>query len=114
MSCLAGSVEKFSQYFAGAVIQNPHPTLRIMPDYQCGVPLWGPVSSCIDLDAALVARLRLWQESFDENFHWDSGWKSQDSKARWSQEAEDIIVALKVALPPGVELEVDLWPLHEE
>ncbi|MGO8872130.1 MAG: hypothetical protein ACLQPH_12155 [Acidimicrobiales bacterium] len=59
----------------------------------------------------LLARLIRWQEDFDSNFRWESGWQSQEAKARWAEQAAVLEVDLQAALEGRATLTVDLWPL---
>jgi hypothetical protein len=86
--------------------------IRFMPEYSADVPLF-PRSD--DTDALvpedLLAKLMRWQSEFDENFHWEKGWKSTEVRDRWAAEAVPLENALREALKGKADLVVDLWPL---
>jgi hypothetical protein len=87
--------------------------LKLMPEYGIDLPLWGRSLDSLDLSPYLLERLAQWQEDFEANFDPFSGWKSTESRDRWSREAERLEVELRAALPAGDELVVDLWPLTQ-
>ena len=89
------------------------PSVRLSPDYGAPSPLW-PLSDAPDAlgPEALLARLVAWQQDFDANFRWDSGWQSNEAKARWAAEAAVLVGDLRMALAGKAELVVDLWPLN--
>ena len=86
--------------------------MRLSPDYNAPSPLW-PLSDATDalVPESLLARLVAWQEYFDANFRWDSGWQSDEAKSRWAAEAAILETDLRGALAGKAELTVDLWPL---
>jgi hypothetical protein len=89
------------------------PSVRLTPDYGAPSPLW-PLSDATDalVPESLLARLVAWQQDFDSNFRWDSGWQSNEAKFRWAAEAAVLEADLRVALEGTAELTVDLWPLE--
>jgi hypothetical protein len=87
-------------------------TVKLMPEYSVEIPLWGPWRE-LDLTAALLARLRRWQEFFDESFRWDSGWVSSTARDRWTQEAEAVEDELRREVGDRADVVVNLWPIQE-
>jgi len=83
-----------------------------MPEYSVEIPLF-PQSD--DTNALvpehLLAQLIRWQSEFDENFHYEKGWKSTEVKDRWAAEADPLEAALRETLKGKVDLVVDLSPL---
>ncbi len=55
-----------------------------------------------------------WQKEFDSNFHWDTGWSSEETKGKWADEAVHLEAELREALAGKAELIVDLWPLYPD
>lgn len=109
-----------AQYFGTYEEEDPAVTealeriVRLSPDYSARLPLWGRPMDRIDvddLDASLVEALRKWQAEFDREFHYERGWSSDVARWRWADAAIGLEERLRLALPPWVELEVDLWPL---
>jgi hypothetical protein len=89
-------------------------SIRLAPDYGATLPLWGRALHRLDvddLDASLLEALRAWQADFDREFHYQRGWSSDVARWRWADAAIDLEERLRLALPPWVELEVNLWPL---
>ena len=86
--------------------------VKLMPEYSVEIPLWGPWRE-LDLSATFLARVRRWQEFFDESFRWDSGWVSSAARDRWAQEAEAIEDELRQEVGNRVDVVVDLWPIRE-
>ncbi len=88
------------------------PSIRLSPDYSAPSPLWTS-SDAADamVPEELLARLVRWQQDFDSGYHWETGWKSDEAKARWAGQAADLEADLRVALNGRAELTVDLWPL---
>lgn len=86
--------------------------ITLMPEYGVDVPLW-PRSAETDamVPPDVLLRLIRWQERFDESFHWERGWSDRDAEADWAAEGKTLEDLLRKALPPGVGLIVDLWPL---
>ena len=93
--------------------QRPPSKVRLSPDYNAPSPLW-PSSDATHalVTESLLARLVAWQEEFDANFRWDSGWQSNKAKFRWAAEAAVLEADLRKALAGKAELTVDLWPLE--
>ncbi len=88
-------------------------TLRLMPDYAANVPLWGGDIDALDLSPWLLDRLAQWQDDFNANFDASTGWSSSEARERWGELGARLAGELRRALPDGVTLEVDLWPLEE-
>lgn len=88
-------------------------SIRLSPDYSAPFPLW-PSSDATDALVSEELRTRLvgWQLEFDSNYHWTTGWMSEEAKARWARQAAELEADLRVALGDGTQLTVDLWPLE--
>jgi hypothetical protein len=55
--------------------------IRLAPDYSAPLPLWGEGFGNIDwrytkFPPALLDRLAAWQQEFDDNYHYETGWRS--------------------------------------
>ncbi|HKA98275.1 MAG TPA: hypothetical protein VKD66_18580 [Streptosporangiaceae bacterium] len=59
----------------------------------------------------LLDRLAAWQREFDDNFHWDRGWRSAQIRDRWASQAEELAADVRAELGTRAELTVRLWPL---
>ena len=59
----------------------------------------------------LLDRLAAWQQEFDDNFRWDSGWRSAEIRDRWAREAGELAADVRAELGTRAELVVRLWPL---
>jgi len=62
---------------------------------------------------SLLGDLIAWQEDFDSNFNWETGWRSDEAKSRWSDTSVGLVIRLREALEGKAELVVNLWPLGE-
>ncbi len=60
----------------------------------------------------LLTRLIGWQQEFESNFHWETGWQSDEAKLCWAEEATVLAAEVRAALEGKAELTVDLWPLE--
>ena len=85
-----------------------------MPDYAADLPLWGLDWSNPPLPQDLLRDLAQWQDDFNATFEPEDGWPDVDTRDRWAHHAEGLVARLRAALPPGVELTVDLWPIDDE
>jgi hypothetical protein len=86
--------------------------LRLMPEYNVEVPLF-PQSDYTDalVPKSLLAKLMKWQEDFETDFHYETGWRSLEAKERWAAQASPLETELRSALAGKADLVVDLWPL---
>ena len=87
--------------------------VKLMPEYNVELPLWGCSWQRLGLDASLLDRLADWQSEFDDNFDAYKGWKLEEARSRRAERADELVAELRVALK-GIPLEVDLWPLDAE
>ena len=91
----------------------PPTTVWLSPDYSAPSPLWPLSVGTNDLvPESLLAELIAWQEDFNANF-WDTGWRSEEAKIRWSDASVSLVEQVREALAGKAELIVDLWPLGE-
>ena len=88
--------------------------LRLSPDYAAELPLWGQHWQALNLDPSLLTALADWQKQFDDHFHPTKGWLDATIQEQWGRAGDDLARRLRRALPAGVELEVDLWPISPE
>jgi hypothetical protein len=65
---------------------EPFPVIiRLAPDYSAPLPLWGEGFGNIDwrctkFPPALLDRLAAWQQEFDDNYHYETGWRSAPAR----------------------------------
>ncbi len=85
--------------------------ISLIPEYGAGLPLWDQDWRALDLDPSLLSALADWQQQFQDHFHPSKGWTNGAIRDAWAAAAEELVGRLQRALPPGVELVVDLWPL---
>jgi hypothetical protein len=90
--------------------------IRLAPDDSAPLPLRGEGSGNIDcryakFPSALLDRLAAWQQDFDDNYHYESGWRSAPARDRWADNAKGLATDLRAVLGARAELVVDLWPL---
>jgi hypothetical protein len=85
--------------------------VKLRPEYTVELPLWLADWWELGLKPALLNDLADWQAVFDEFFDPSDGWADAVVRDNWERDAERLIERLRAALPPGVALEVDLWPL---
>jgi len=91
------------------------PVVTLTPDYGTPSPLWADSPDTLDLvPEALTARLIAWEQDFEANFRWDTGWQSYNAKRAWAAMATDLEAELRAALAGKAEVVVDLWPLRYE
>ena len=95
-----------------AVPGTPILPVRLSPDYDVELPLWGDWPLDTRLPDDLRDRLASWQAEFDENFRIGVGWVADEAKEQWVAQADGLARALREVLLDKVELEVDLWPAH--
>src|SRR5215472_16060883 len=62
--------------------------IELAPDYMADLPLEGD-EGMIDwqdtgFSPQLLDRLAAWQQDFDDNFHWQTGWRSAEARGRWA------------------------------
>ena len=93
-------------------IRNRPPTITLMPEYGVEVPLW-PQDNEIDafVSEGLMEKLMAWQHLFAANFG-PSGWRSQDVREKWLEQAAALESELRMEVAGHVEVEVDLWPTN--
>jgi hypothetical protein len=60
----------------------------------------------------LLAKLGTWQALFGNNLDYLAGWRSEEVKSRWPEEAVELGAELRDALAGKAEVVVDLWPLQ--
>jgi hypothetical protein len=96
---------------------DPLPDIvELSPDYSAELPLWGEGFGSISwqftkFSPGLLDRLAHWQQEFDENFHWDSGWRSAEIRDHWASQAGELAADVRAELGTRAELVVRLWPL---
>lgn len=84
--------------------------VKLMPDYSAEMPLWGMPWKDLNLDPALIDRLRAWQRQFDDHFHYERGWDDADIATAWRFEREVLADALRDSVGPSIEVRADPWP----
>lgn len=90
---------------------NSH--LTTAPSCHCGATALGTsAGNSPRFSPGLLDRLSAWQQEFDDNYHWDSGWRSAEIRDRWASEAGELAADVRAELGTRAELVVRLWPLH--
>lgn len=94
---------------------TPRQSVRLMSDYSVGWPLWDDEGamdpSTSRVSPALSARLLAWQESFEEGFHHERGWRSEHDAARYAREGRLLLQHLRAEIGGWADVELDLWPV---
>jgi hypothetical protein len=91
--------------------------VELAPDYSAKLPLWGCDGSgtigwqSTKFPPGLLDRLFAWQQEFDDNYHWDSGWRSAQIRDHWASEGGELAADVRAELGTA-ELVVRLWPLR--
>ena len=84
--------------------------VKLMPEYSVDIPLWGHWKH-LDLSAALLGRLREWQDDFDISFQPEAGWSSPTARQRWARNAEALEAQLRNEVGDRADVVVNLWPI---
>ncbi|TWS24015.1 hypothetical protein FK268_10255 [Tsukamurella sputi] len=79
--------------------------IRLMNDYS-GPPLWATYGGIgpehLDLPDGLGRELDAWQAGFDRDFHWDTGWRTDDLAAHHTAEGRRLLPLVAAELPGHV------------
>jgi hypothetical protein len=99
---------------------EPLPDLiELAPDYSADLPLWGGDGSgnvawqSTKFSPQLLDRLAAWQQEFETNFHWETGWRSTEIRDQWARQADLLTADIRAELGHRAELTVSLWPLKD-
>jgi hypothetical protein len=89
-----------------------------MTDYSAGWPLWAAgegllAPDAFALSATLTADLYAWQDLFENEFHWDSGWRTPEAEARYARAAPQLLHRLRQELGPAASVTLDAWPVTD-
>jgi hypothetical protein len=92
--------------------------LKLMSDYGADWPLWSDregllAPDAFSLSASLATDLRTWQNLFDCEFHWDSGWRTPEAENRYARAAPQLLHRLRQELGPHVQVTLDAWPVTD-
>lgn len=86
-----------------------------MSDYGVGRPLWddhgATAPSAFDVPVELAARLRAWQDHFEEHFHFENGWRSAQDATVYVEQGKELQRLLTKELGRSACVELDLWPV---
>lgn len=86
------------------------PRIRLSSDYWADWPLWGDEGqlepSALDLPDPLVARLRAWQDHFEDHHHWETGWRSPEDATAYAAEGRQLQALLTRALDTPIQLDL--------
>ncbi len=75
------------------------PAVRLFPEYSRDWPLWSrsipeldyPISPAdMGLSAPLTDRIKRWNDDWEKNFHWESGWREGFDVEQWANEGKAI------------------------
>ena len=89
--------------------------ITLMCEYGVTVPLFPQDDDTETLvSAGLLAQLVEWQQSFDANFHWEEGWRSDDARSRWIDAAQVLYPKVKQEIAGRAPVVLDLWLLTRE
>jgi len=71
--------------------------IRLARDYSAPLPLWGEGFGNIDWRYAkfpptLLDRLA-WQQEFDDNYHYETGWRSAPARDPWADHAKGLAMS---------------------
>lgn len=87
--------------------------VRLMNEYTVEWPLWttGGLTREGELPVSelLAQELKAWARTFDEHYHWESGWDRQEVAEAHAKEAVRLRRALQADLGPQYEITLDLW-----
>jgi hypothetical protein len=97
---------------SGVTVSDELLVVTLTVEYRYTFPLEGPYMG-FDLPADLLSDLGDWQGFFDLHFDPHTGWDSDQARASWAGEADDLAFRLRRALWKKARVEVDLWPLDE-
>ena len=90
--------------------------IELAPDYGADLPLWGDEGNIPWQDTKfrpeLLDRLATWQQDFDTNYHWDTGWRSAQAHDRFARQGEELAADVRAELGTRAELHVRLWSLE--
>ncbi len=88
-------------------------TITLMPEYGVDVPLWPREDETDSLvSQGLMAKLMAWQDVFGSQFDSRSGWRTDEVKVSWAEQARTLEAELRKEVAGRVGIEVDLWPLN--
>jgi hypothetical protein len=92
--------------------------VTLMSDYGADWPLWSPPEGLLapeafSLSAGLVTDLHAWQDLFEQQFHWDHGWRTPEAEARYAQAAPQLLHRLRRELGPTVHVTLNTWPVSD-
>jgi hypothetical protein len=92
--------------------------VKLMSDYSAGWPLWSAnegllAPDALSLSAPLAADLRAWQDLFEDEFHWDRGWRTLEAEARYALAGLELLHRLRRELGPAVHVTLNAWPVTD-
>ena len=84
--------------------------IELAPDYMADLPLWGDGGNIAwqwtKFSPELLDRLAAWQQYFDDNCHWDSGWRSAEARDHFVRQGEELAADVRAELGTRAELVV--------
>jgi hypothetical protein len=87
-------------------------TLRLMPEYGAGWPLWEAGGRTHPTSFVLTDELRAdlleWQDFFEEHFHYERGWDDARSRRWFDDQGHRLAHRLRAELP-DTDIELVLW-----
>lgn len=85
-------------------------TIRLMPEYGVGWPLWGPEGPLEPWELALpddlVSDLRAWFDRWERSYSWETGWTDGTDRTSFQAEAEPLADRIRAATTAFAVVEI--------
>ena len=85
---------------------------RFFPEYAAGTPFWFggavPIED-LPISAELATDLHTWNDYFETNFHWESGWRDEEGGRLFNVEARVLCNRAQRELGEDYVLTFDPW-----
>lgn len=87
--------------------------VKLMNEYSIDWPLWllgGPAQEGqLPISEPLARELKAWARSFNDHYHWESGWDDGERARAHAATAAPLLRALQAELGTDYEVTMDLW-----
>lgn len=67
----------------------------------------------LNISDQLTANILVWQRLFDENFHWEDGWRDPAARDEYADRGRRLQDRLQAELGRDVDVVLDLWPVKD-